>query len=311
MRPITITPKSIFISCSKQELDIAERLFDELERLDYRPWLFSRSIRAGEDGDRAIQGAIESCVAVVLLLSQASAGSTYVRDEIRHAHGNQKTVIPVEINRARLPLTWSSHQRIPWNGKSPAETVSAIVRGLPSTAKAELIQALDAPGDNSQIRALIQAHVEWLPIEYFMSPDYQFIADLHIAGRRRVDCFAARLDSGGPRAYLYYFGPPQPQAGDLDALVEDVRQCCTFLSRAMPSKHRVNPRRLFRAERKDWRLIHNYYAEANCTIYVGRRTEGDPPALSQQLVEAALSELPRRYGIAVASYDRLLSAIPE
>ncbi len=87
----------IFISYASADQDTADRLVREIERRNVPCWIASRNIRPGEDYQRAIVSALESCSAVLLLFSENASQSTEIPRELGLAGKYRKTVIPARL----------------------------------------------------------------------------------------------------------------------------------------------------------------------------------------------------------------------
>ena len=70
----------VFISYKREERDIAKQLASALERASWQVW-WDPHLRAGERFDDVIEAAIKDSVAVVVLWSERSVESQYVKDE--------------------------------------------------------------------------------------------------------------------------------------------------------------------------------------------------------------------------------------
>jgi hypothetical protein len=82
----------IFISYATVDRPFARRLADALEACGWSVWWDHRSLRGGQHFDRVIEEAIRDAKVVVVVWSQASVESGWVRDEATLGAGNQSCV---------------------------------------------------------------------------------------------------------------------------------------------------------------------------------------------------------------------------
>ena len=98
---------SCFISYSWKDKDFAAILHDDLQAVGVRCWLDAREMRTGDPLKGQIDRAIQAHDKVLLVLSQASVQSAWVRIELRNAlrleHERRKTVLfPVRLDDSPL-----------------------------------------------------------------------------------------------------------------------------------------------------------------------------------------------------------------
>ena len=87
----------IFISYSRKDLAIAERIIDALAKDDLEPWIDWKSIPKGEAFEREIQQGIEKAEIFLFLVSPDSVQSDWCNKEIAHAVKNGKRILPIVI----------------------------------------------------------------------------------------------------------------------------------------------------------------------------------------------------------------------
>ncbi len=90
--------KHVFISYSTQDTAAATEVRDGLEAAGLACWMAPRDIAPGLDYAEQIIDAIEACLVLVLLLSESSNQSLYVRNEVERAIAKRKLVIPLRIH---------------------------------------------------------------------------------------------------------------------------------------------------------------------------------------------------------------------
>jgi WD40 repeat protein len=94
----------IFISYSRMDLIVAERIINSLENDDLEPWIDWRSIPKGEEFEYTIQQGIEEADVFLFLVSPDSAQSEWCFKEIDHAVRNGKRILPIVIRDVDLKI---------------------------------------------------------------------------------------------------------------------------------------------------------------------------------------------------------------
>jgi TIR domain len=93
----------VFISYSRQDTQLIERLVRELEAAAVAVWIDREDILGGAKWRRQIVDAIEAADVVLVALSPNAAASDNVRKELDIAQEANKLVLPVEIRRIVVP----------------------------------------------------------------------------------------------------------------------------------------------------------------------------------------------------------------
>ena len=123
----------IFISYSSKDKKIAFQLVDYLESNDIKCWIAPRNIVSGHDYTDTIDDAIKHCDGIVLIFSDNSAKSIWVKKEITLGVSHQKNVIPFKITHTETDggfnFMLNNLQWIDGTGH-PAELFPEIVEGL-------------------------------------------------------------------------------------------------------------------------------------------------------------------------------------
>jgi hypothetical protein len=99
--------KSIFISYSKKDTEIAVRLFEDLEKEGHDVWI-DRSLSGGEKWRETIENALREANQMIVLVSQNALESEWLRHELSLAYGWEKRIIPVmigELGGSNIPIT--------------------------------------------------------------------------------------------------------------------------------------------------------------------------------------------------------------
>lgn len=87
----------IFISYSRKDLAIAEKIIDALGDDDLEPWIDWKSIPKGETFEGEIKQGIEKAQVFLFLVSPDSVQSYWCNMEIEHAVNNGKRILPIVV----------------------------------------------------------------------------------------------------------------------------------------------------------------------------------------------------------------------
>lgn len=87
----------IFISYSRKDSQLVEKIVDTLTDDDIQPWIDWKNIPKGQEVQREIQQAIEESEIFLFFVSYDSIISKWCIDEIEHAAKNSKRILPVVI----------------------------------------------------------------------------------------------------------------------------------------------------------------------------------------------------------------------
>jgi WD40 repeat protein len=92
--------KKVFISYSRRNLNVVERLARDLQDAGLEVWVDFRKIKGGEAWRQAIYNGIDESEFVIACLSASAAESEWVRRELEIAQQQKKLIIPVMLERA-------------------------------------------------------------------------------------------------------------------------------------------------------------------------------------------------------------------
>ncbi|MBN8590364.1 MAG: toll/interleukin-1 receptor domain-containing protein [Anaerolineae bacterium] len=124
----------VFISYSRQDMEQADRLEIELNRLGFDAWIDRSKLQGGQVWEIELQTAIQECHAFILIVSSASNTSHYVRSEWQYAINLKKTIIPLMFEDIQISLLLSPFQYIDFIKNSFEESLNRLIAAL------ELIQ---------------------------------------------------------------------------------------------------------------------------------------------------------------------------
>jgi TolB-like protein/class 3 adenylate cyclase/Tfp pilus assembly protein PilF len=147
--------KDVFISYAREDQAVARKFAEALEREGLPVW-WDVALRSGEAYDEAMEAALKSAKAVIVLWSKTSVDSRWVRAEATHADRN-KTLIPAMIEPCERPIMFELTQTADlahWDGAPTDKAWQAFVADVrrltgkhrtPEQASALQGQALVSP----------------------------------------------------------------------------------------------------------------------------------------------------------------------
>jgi hypothetical protein len=107
------TRPTIFISYSRTDSTFVDQLETDLQRNGFHTWIDRRGLEGGLDWVDQLQGAIDKCQILLVVLSPDAVQSEYVLMEYRYAKSQGKLVIPLEYRpTSRVPMDLHTIQRI-------------------------------------------------------------------------------------------------------------------------------------------------------------------------------------------------------
>jgi hypothetical protein len=127
----------VFISYAREDRDRARVLADALEARGWSVW-WDRKIVAGQTFDHAIEQQLESAASVVVLWSEHSVASEWVRNEAAVA-SERDTLVPALIDTVRLPLEFRRRHAADltrWTGDPADPEFLALCDGIAAKSKA-------------------------------------------------------------------------------------------------------------------------------------------------------------------------------
>lgn len=133
-------PPAAFLShASEDKGDVAEPLGRELARLGITPWLDKWEIRPGDSlVQKLFDEGLATVDAVIVLVSLASVGKPWVREELDSAMVRRITrgtrLIPVRLDGVEMPeplkhLVWISMDRSPAGVRKAAQSIADTLHG--------------------------------------------------------------------------------------------------------------------------------------------------------------------------------------
>lgn len=122
----------IFVSYSHKNTEFATRLTKDLEREGYDIWLDRTDIQTGSRWDDEIVKGLNASQIFMILLSETSAESQNVKDEIGYAIDHNMHIVPLLIEPCEVPFRLRRVQYVDFTALRYQEGVKAVLEILRS-----------------------------------------------------------------------------------------------------------------------------------------------------------------------------------
>lgn len=138
-------PADLFLSYAREDTSKATELVRILEKQGWTVW-WDRRISPGRDFELEIDQALEKSKVVIVLWSESSVTSNWVRNEATEAKAAHK-LVPVLLDKARIPLsfrTLSTIELIDWPEKQALLQIAELKSAIAKKMQGDLpVQSLD------------------------------------------------------------------------------------------------------------------------------------------------------------------------
>jgi hypothetical protein len=101
----------VFISYASEDRNRVRPLAEALQSRGFNVW-WDRSLAAGQDYTAVIEKELKGAKAVIVVWTQSSSASTFVRDEAGRAR-DEGRLVPVLLDQVQLPLGFGAFQAAP------------------------------------------------------------------------------------------------------------------------------------------------------------------------------------------------------
>jgi tetratricopeptide (TPR) repeat protein len=121
----------IFISYASEDRNRVRPLAEALQERGFNVW-WDRSLAAGQDYTAIIEKELKTAKAVIVVWTQSSTNSTFVRDEAGRAR-DEGRLVPVMLDNVQIPLGFGAFQAedfTRWNGGANAPQMQLLVEVL-------------------------------------------------------------------------------------------------------------------------------------------------------------------------------------
>jgi hypothetical protein len=108
----------IFVSYSHTDSDFARRLARDLKQSGAQVWIDAEDIPAGAKWDRAVQDGLDNCQIMLVIITPQSVDSLDVEQEWQSYLDDNKPVIPILLDPARMHFQLRRIQYIDFHGQA-------------------------------------------------------------------------------------------------------------------------------------------------------------------------------------------------
>lgn len=190
--------KKIFISYAREDAQTARRLFSDLRRRGYDPWLDTESLLPGQDFKRTIRRAIKESTFVLVLISSKSVNKRgFFQAEVKEALAVFNEIPPGDVFLIPVRLDGSTPRHEQLKSIHWVDLFPSYEDGFPKLAASLKAQTLESAVHESAPRQLRDRHP-------FARGE---IRRLLFAGRydQAVEAYNELIDSN-PKLYNLYVG---------------------------------------------------------------------------------------------------------
>lgn len=187
----------IFISYASEDRARVRPLADALQSRGFNVW-WDRSLASGQDYTAVIERELGKARAVIVVWTQSSVTSTFVRDEAGRARDDGR-LVPVTLDPVQLPLGFGAFQAedfTRWNGGANAPQMQVLEEALKAKLEGRDVNA----GEVARKRRKLMARVRLVSV-------------------LTVIALLVAIAAGG----RYLFDPPEPEVTQADLRAELLR----------------------------------------------------------------------------------------
>ncbi|MBX3511512.1 MAG: toll/interleukin-1 receptor domain-containing protein, partial [Hyphomonadaceae bacterium] len=147
----------IFISYASEDRHRVRPLADALTARGFNVW-WDRSLAAGHDYAAVIERELKNAKAVIVVWTQSSAASTFVRDEAGRAR-DEGRLVPVLLDNVQIPLGFGAFQAedfTRWNGGANAPQMQILEEALKAKLEGRDVNAGEVARKRRRLMARIR-----------------------------------------------------------------------------------------------------------------------------------------------------------
>ncbi|MBA3510764.1 TIR domain-containing protein [Sphingomonas sp.] len=151
---------SVFLSYSREDAAKAKSLATALEHAGHQVW-WDRHIRSGSEYSGAIEEALNSADAVLVLWSKASVASPWVRDEAAEGRDSGR-LVPVVLDNCRPPIGFRQFQSMDlsgWSGRGAPKPVDELLGAIAGKGGTGRPGSDPPPPANAKRSALLDSRI--------------------------------------------------------------------------------------------------------------------------------------------------------
>ena len=167
----------IFLSYARDDVDTARQLAEGISQAGHDVW-WDHNLHGGSRFDTEIDRALKNAEAVVVLWSEASVGSAWVKDEAGEGRDSGR-LVPVSIGSAKPPLGFRQFQTIDlgaWDGHGQPQALDELLDGIGRTCGSDARQ--EKPSASESAKPRITASICVLPfVNMSGEPEQEYFSD--------------------------------------------------------------------------------------------------------------------------------------
>ena len=123
----------LFISYKRQEEEFARQLSQTLKARGLAVWIDVDEIHAGDDWQDTIQEGLDQSDILILIVTPAAMESKQVSNEWKYFNREEKLIIPVIRQNAKLHYQLASLQQVDFENRNYNEAVEQLIRRITRT----------------------------------------------------------------------------------------------------------------------------------------------------------------------------------
>ena len=150
---------SVFLSYDREDLDYARPIAAALEKSGHSVW-WDRHIKGGAQYSKEIDKALKAADAVVVLWSEQSVESAWVRDEAAAGRDSGR-LVPVTLDQVQPPLGFRQYQSVDlshWKGRGKPAQLRALLDAVGALPGA---QPVSSGAVDADVRARPRLRSNW------------------------------------------------------------------------------------------------------------------------------------------------------
>jgi len=145
-----------FVSYNNADKELAGKIGKLLDRAGQTPFLAHDDIKPSADWEEEILKRLNTCTALVAVVTQNFRGSAYANQEVGFIMGRGKPVIPLRLADSELPGFVKSAQAIPTSEARLADAIGKIVQTAEEKIKANYVR----PKTFTSVAELVDTRLE-------------------------------------------------------------------------------------------------------------------------------------------------------
>ena len=177
----------VFISYAHADLDFATRLATALAAEGIEPWIDREGIHGGARWSTSVQKGLDTCDALVLVLSPESMESGNVEDEWQYAIDEAKPVVPVLLRPTKVHFQLRRIQHIDFQSQPFEVALPQLANGVRRAVEGD-----EAPNAGSSAPEITDAPCPYRGLHAFREEDAPFFFGREVFAARLISALTAK-----------------------------------------------------------------------------------------------------------------------